>query len=213
MHHDMVTCFVEVLRQARAGPTARETYAVFDGAAPRPNLHMDIATTLAALSGASDPNIRDKRCLLDMTVSNPSGKSAIETYHTDTRAGALAAVKEDFKHRHYAGTFNRAMAVLVPISLEVYGRLGREGEHFLKQLAEHAAGVSGLPKSRLISKWRQLLSVGLQRAVSRRELLYVQKLRDRGVEHVRPIEHMWDLIEDHTAAAALGAGGAGDGGW
>ena len=63
----------------------------------------------------------------------------------------------------------------------------------------------------VLCKWRQLISVSLQCAVSRRELLYVHKLRVRalrlgGAQTARPIEHIWDLIADAAAGApATGA--------
>ena len=58
-----------------------------------------------------------------------------------------------------------------------------------------------------MSKWRQLVSVSLQCALSRRELMYVQGLRVREARAVRPIEQMWDMVEGHADATAAAAGG------
>ena len=87
----------------------------------------------------------------------------------------------------------------------------------LKELATHAASVTGQHKSQLLCKWRQLISVSLECAVSCRELRYMQLMRTRQrdqpvgarLQTVRPIEQMWDLITDHggaaTAAPDIGA--------
>ena len=207
LHHDMTAAVVEVLRRAHIFTVKREDTTCFDGAAVAGrDLRMDVVIPIGAIRGAEDRDIREKRILCDITVANPSGKSAIRLHHTDTRAGALAAVKENLKRQQYSGTFSGAISTLVPFAVETYGRLGKDAEHLLKELAEHAACVTGQHKSQLLCKWRQLISVSLQCAVSRRELCYVHKLRTRaqqpgGAQTVRPIEHMWDLIADASANA------------
>ena len=209
LHHDMTASVVEVLRRAHIYNVRTEDITCFDGAAADGRtLKMDVVVPIGAVRGARDRDIRDKRLLVDITVGNPSGLTAIRTRRTDICAGALAAAAEDRKRRHYRGTFVGAVTTLVPFAVEVYGRLGKDADHILKELAAHAAGVTGQRKSQLLSKWRQLISVSLQCAVSRRELRYVQLLRSRQLrpgslrQSVRPIEQMWDLIADHGGAAA-----------
>ena len=214
LHHDMTAAVVEVLRHAHIYTVKREDPTCFDGAAARADLRMDVVIPVGAVRGAEDRDIRDKRILCDITVANPSAKTSISNHRTDTRAGALAAAKETRKRRHYSGTFIGAISTLVPFAIETFGRLGREADHFLRELAEHAAHATGQHKSQLLCKWRQLISVSLQCAVSRRELRYVHKLRERHAPGVHSIEHMWDLIADNTATAALtgAAHGPGRGG-
>ena len=207
LHHDMSTAIVEVLRRAHIFNPAKEDTTCFDGpATANRTLRMDVVIPIGAIRGARDRAIRDKRVLCDVTVANPSATSAIRVQHTDTRAGALAAAKENSKRRHYRGTFISAISTLVPFAIETYGRLGKDADHLLKELAAHAANVTGQHKSQVLCKWRQLISVSLQCAVSRRELRYVQLMRTRlrageRLQAVRPIEHMWDLIADHDGAA------------
>jgi len=219
LHHDMTAAVIEVLRRAHIYTVSKEDTTCFDGAAAsNSNLRMDVVIPIGAVRGANDRNIRDKRILCDITVANPSAKYAIRRHHTDTRAGALAAAKEDFKRQHYNGTFIGAISTLVPFAIETYGRLGSDADHFIKELAAHTANATDQHKSQLLCKWRQLISVSLQCAVSRRELRYVQKLRARQLvaerpegaqpQTVRPIEHMWDLIADDAATAAPDAGAA-----
>ena len=60
---------------------------------------------------------------------------------------------------------------------------------------EHGSRTTGQAPSALTNKIYQRLSVALQRAISRRECAYIEKLRDRGV--VPPTtcaaELLWDV--------------------
>ena len=206
----MVACIIDLLRRAGICRVRKEDKRCFDGAAAitRPNLSMDIVVPLAAIGRATDPNIRTKRVLIDVTVPNPSGKTAIQRHRTDLRAGAAAAARETHKQNHYSRTFVAATSHLVPFAVETYGRIGKEGEHFLRELSMHAGGSDGfVPRNQIVSKWRQLVSVSLQCALSRRELMYVQGLRVREARAVRPIEQMWDMVEGHADATAAATGG------
>ena len=109
-----------------------------------------------------------------LTVADPSARSAIRDQHTDTRAGALAAKEDNYKRRHFRGTFVGAISTLVPFAIQSYGRLGKSTDHFLKVLADLAAQATDQHRSQLLFKRRQLTSVRLQCAMScRRELGYV----------------------------------------
>ena len=206
----MAACVVEVLRRARIYTVRREDQTCFDSAAgAHVDYAMDIVVPIRAVRGARDANIREKRILIDVTVPNPSGRTAIRRQRTNVHAGVAAATGETIKHNKYGGTFVAATSHLVPFAVETYGRLGKEAEHFLKELAEHAVGVGAddaYYKSQTVCKFRQLVSVSLQRALSRRELMYVHGLRTREARAVRPIEQMWDLVEGHADVRAATGG-------
>lgn len=77
--------------------------------------------------------------------------------HSD---GYAALAGERFKHNHYDGWFPADRYTLVPMVQETYGRMGREGVKFHKQLASRSdrctVGTDRLVRLHigLISAWR-----------------------------------------------------------
>jgi hypothetical protein len=84
------------------GPITREDTACFSG--PKayavenpPKYSMDITAPVGAARGATDPEIRDKLLLIDISVRNPCGHSAFNDLHSDTVAGAATVKAEETK--------------------------------------------------------------------------------------------------------------------
>jgi hypothetical protein len=192
-HHDVAANgVVMALHSAGVPPSAvrREQMSCFDGpgamsaraAAIKSNktFRMDLVLDASALARARSVEFRNKNILIDVTVTNPAAVSHI-TARSDRTAGVAAADGEQKKRTKYivthGPTFSAATSTLVPFAMETYGRLGDDAHKFVAALVEHGSRVTGQAPSALTTKIYQRLSVALQRAVSRRECAYIEKLR------------------------------------
>ena len=89
----------------------------------------------------------------------------------------------------------------MPLVSESYERLGPSAICFLGQLVEHWASrltcVTDDEKASLMAakpgKFKQMLSVGLQNAMARRETLYLQMLRTKQCSNVPVLDLLWDI--------------------
>ena len=206
LHKDMVYAVVDVMKQCNiGGPINKEDTTCFNG--PRvytdknpTKYYMDITAPPGAARGATDPNIRDKLLMIDVSVRNPCGDSAITELHSNIVAGAAAARAETDKAKHYTGTFSPVTSNLTTAAFETFGRMGTSLKSLLKQFVVHwAIAIVGDQRTaqmgRKMTRLRETLSVALQKALYRRELRYVQALRVKGVSNVPMFEALWDMSE------------------
>jgi hypothetical protein len=208
-HHE----FARVLRQvlAVAGVAASqvrvEDPSCFDGpvalakaAAAKSkgkSFAMDLVLVRGSLLNASDESLRARNILVDASIANPAAVSHISNGSAECARVAAAAV-ETKKCGHYEGTYQPLLSKLVPFVVESYGHVGDMGREFIKQLVDNAMGDTRASQRRatLVHKLYQILSVGLQRALSRRESAYRDKLRDHGILPpgvARSLDPLWDL--------------------
>jgi hypothetical protein len=158
---------------------------------------MDNVLVSGALSNASDESLRAMEILVDVSIVNPAAASHVSKGSAECARVAAAAV-ETKKCVHYEGTYQPLLAKLVPFVVESYGHVGDMAREFIKQLVDNAIGDTRASQRRatLVHKLYQLLSVGLQRALSRRESAYRDKLRDHGILPpglARSQDPLWDL--------------------
>jgi hypothetical protein len=112
LHKDMVYAVIDVMKQCNiGGPITKEDTRCFNGrrayTAENPTKYsMDITAPVGAARGATDPNTRDKLIMIDVSVRNPCGDSAITDLHSNTVAGAAAARAETDKANTYTGTYS-----------------------------------------------------------------------------------------------------------
>ena len=164
---------------------------------------MDLVIPHGALHGASSAKLREKQVLLDITIRSVSALTIIPSLKTHQIPGAAAAKGQDDKMAHYEGTYVRSSQTLVPLVSESYGRLGPSAIWFLGQLVEHWASrltcVTDDEKASLMAaklgKFKQMLSVGLQNAMARRETLYLQMLRTKQCSNVPVLDLLWDMSD------------------
>jgi len=139
---------------------------------------MDLTAPIGAARAATDPNIRDKLLMIDISVRNPCGDTAISKSYSNTVAGAAAAKAETDKAKKYTGTFSPVTSTLITAAFETFGRIGTSLQHLLKQFVVHwAAALVGDQRTaqmgRKMTRLREILSVALQKALYRRALRYV----------------------------------------
>jgi len=209
-HNDVAANVILALQSAGVGASSvrKEQTSCFDGPgamsaraeaiAKNKTFRMDLVISPGSLASAQDEDFRDKTILLDITVPNPAAVSHI-LHHSDRTAGIAAAAGEKLHRDKYTVkhgfTFAPATSTLVAFAIESYGRLGGEATHFIDELVEHGSQTTGQSRSRLVAKTYQRLSVALQRALSRRECAYIDKLRDRGTVATTTCaaELLWDV--------------------
>ena len=136
-----------------------------------------------------------------MTVRSPTTTLALRK-HSDTVQGVAAAIGETDKAATYAGCFYPASATLICFAVETNGLLGKQAEKLLLDMATHKASLETAPlavgpgeagmKGKYVARMRQTMSVGLQTALSNRELGFAQLQRQHGGQSVSPIERLWD---------------------
>ena len=164
---------------------------------------MDLVIPHGALHGASSAKLREKQVLLDITIRSVAAPTIISSLKTHQIPGAAATKGQDDKMAHYEGTYVRSSQTLVPLVSESYGRLGPSATWFLGQLVEHWASrltcVTDDEKASLraakLGKFKQMLSVGLQNAMARREALYLQMLRTKQCSNVPVLDLLWDMAD------------------
>jgi hypothetical protein len=206
LHKDMVYAMVDVMKECNiGGPINLEDTRCFNGpkayaAENRTKHSMDLTAPIGAARAATDPKIRDKVLMIDISVRNPCGDTAISRYHSNTVAGAAAAKAETDKAKKYTGTFSPVTSTLITAAFETFGRIGTSLKFLLTQFVVHwAAALVGDQRAaqmgRKMKRLREILSVALQKALYRRELRYVQALRVKCVSDVPMFEALWDMSE------------------
>jgi hypothetical protein len=202
LHKDIVYAVINVMKQCNiGGPFTKEDTRCFNG--PRvyteentTKYSMDITAPVGAAGGATDPNIRDKLLMIDISVRNRCGDSAITDLHSSTVAGAAAAKAETDKAKTYTGTYSPVTTTLTTAAFEAFGCMGTSLKSLLKQLVAHwAAAIVGDQRTaqmgRKMTRLRETLSVALQKALYRRKLRYVQALRVKLVSNVPMFGALW----------------------
>lgn len=98
----------------------------------------------------------------------PDGTCATYRAQAAQTAGyaALSWAKE--KHQKYRGTFATDQYTLIPFALDQFGAACEEAHRLIQALARRQSQRSGgaWPESQCVARWRQRMSVALQRAVS-----------------------------------------------
>eukprot|EP00953_Heterococcus_sp_UTEX-ZZ885_P001702 1443-Heterococcus_DN1.PRE.3 len=212
LHKDMVYAVIDVMKQCNiGGPITKEDTRCFNGpktyTKENPTKYsMDITAPVGAARGATDPNIRDKLLMIDVSVRNPCGDSAITELHSNTVAGAAAARAETDKANTYTGTYSPVTSNLTTAAFETFGRIGTHLKCLLKQFVVHwATALVGDQRTaqmgRKMTRLRETLSVALQKALYRSELRYVQALRVKRVSNVPMFEALWDMSEADMSSA------------
>ena len=91
-----------------------------------------------------------------------------------------------------------ATTTLTCFAVESFGRIGKQAEHLLDQLAAHKAkrsdvlGVSvSTVKAKYKARVRAVVSVALQKAMSLRELGFLRLMRAHDEASVPRIEQLW----------------------
>lgn len=210
-HRDVALCLVDGLTMASVtrGDIKWEDTTCFDGeraAAARAaatgsgrTMSMDLVIKAGGVTAPDNANIRGKRLLLDVTITNPASASSI-TRGADRVAGTAAAHSESYKLDHqYVNTYNKRNSTLIPFAMEAYGRCGQHAMDLIDVLAEHHHRVSGQSMSIFKAKFYQHMSVGLQRALSRREFVYMEKLREKKLMPRAEVDFIGDMHADRGA--------------
>jgi hypothetical protein len=175
LHKDMVYAMVDVLKVCNIDdPINIEDTRCFNGpkayaAEDCTKYSMDLTAPIGAVSAATDPKIRDKALMIDNSVRNPCGDTAISRYHSNTVAGAAAAKAEADKAKKYTGTFSPVTSTLITAAFETFGRIGTSLKFLLTQSVVHwAAALVGDQRAaqmgRKMKRLREILSVALQKA-------------------------------------------------
>jgi hypothetical protein len=118
------------------------------------------------LAAASTDATGAKSALLDITVTDPTGTTALAAAcKTRCHAAEAAALK---KHKHYDRHIDASRYVLVPASLEVYGAACAELHTFIDAVATWKAngGSSTWAKASIVDWWRRRISFALQAGTS-----------------------------------------------
>ena len=109
--------------------------------------------------------VHSSQCIVDTTVRHPLAKKYMpQAAHTDGYANLKAA---EIKATRYP---DRAGLHLTTASIESFGRLGKDFEALLNDLAaaaNHKQRSRGLPKTRWLHKWKSSLSLVLARGTAR----------------------------------------------
>ena len=105
---------------------------------------------------------------IDVSIVDPTcGGMRIQSSET---AGYAAAhrVKEKFIHYLVTGIFDSASYTIFPFVVEQFGRLSLHAQDFIHAAAQYHAARSGgsLTKSRCAPRWRQVVSIAVQSAIS-----------------------------------------------
>ncbi|CAM9217126.1 unnamed protein product, partial [Choristocarpus tenellus] len=94
---------------------------------------MDLVFHAGALADAGTAPYRDKGLLLDITFAEVQATSHLT--HSPASNGVAAAAAEARKRTHYEGSFDPRSYNLSTFAVESFGRLGKQAESFLDELA------------------------------------------------------------------------------
>lgn len=139
-------------------------------ASDAPGCQMDIVVEggqgLVSVSTGNAAADASKAALIDVTVTDPTGSSALAAACKTRCHAAEAGAKK--KHKHYDKHVDTARYVLVPAAFEVFGAACTELHSFIDAVAswktEHGSGT--WRKSSILDWWRRRLSFALQAGTS-----------------------------------------------
>ena len=164
---------------------------------PDRDLRMDIVIEAGGLRYATASEYRDKSILLDVTYEDPQAGVHMREGSAN-RNGPAAFTSEARKRNHYACTgqasFDERSYKLATLAVESFGRLGKEGNDMIDQVAASIVGGTdassrarkGVCKERLFT----IISVATQVAISRRAHRCRLALRDHQAARGRE-EEAW----------------------
>ena len=102
------------------------------------DLRMDIVIVRGGLRDAPASDFRHKSTLIDVTYADPQARVHLHAGSAD-QDGSAASTSEARKRNHYARvghvSFDERSHKLGTIAVKIFGRLGREGNEFIYQLA------------------------------------------------------------------------------
>ena len=158
------------LRQMGLTGVRSEDYAPFV-VGPRTGLHIDLTIPggqgLTLSRGADAATVAAKNIMIDVSMVDPTADRLLPRAHCEQ--GYAAELRSREKHVHYNPTvFAAAQYTLVPIALETFGSMCKEGHKFWDSVATYKVHQSGgtWHKSAVLEWWRKRLSIAVQSAVS-----------------------------------------------
>ena len=121
----------------------------------------------ATLPGATAADL-GKAALVDIYLADPTSATAIQRFQSAVKDGGALIQGSQVKHTRYGGKFPTIENTLITCGLEIGGRLFRPTDNMLKTAAKHEAARSdgASTYSSCMARWRQRISVALQRAIS-----------------------------------------------
>ena len=143
-----------------------------------PGLRMDITvaggqmkipypmTAAGAPVPGCKPEHRDRGLLLDVYLADPTAQSHRAKAAREGGAALISGAEK--KYTTYTGKYSQSSHTLIPFGVEIYGTLSPHAQRFLKAAAARSvvAGQGAHPYSYWMMRWRQFVSVALQRAAS-----------------------------------------------
>ena len=148
-------------------------------------MHMPQWDKQGRLLRQQDPAKQLNGGLIDVTVVDQTGTDLEAASHT---AGAAAMRKALGKYTKYEGKFPPNYT-LIPIALEQSGRSCPNTSRFVRAAAEHesAACDGAYTVSACIARWRQRISIVLQRSISESVLRTFRKTRADPAKGTAPV--------------------------
>jgi hypothetical protein len=105
----------------------------------------------------------NQQLLIDVSVTRPTGVSALNTYPAVTHEPLLSTIAvEQRKHRTYDAECKLHRWQLYPFVLESYGGLGRDGRKLLAMLCSAACRQADIAPAEFMTHANSLISVALQ---------------------------------------------------
>jgi hypothetical protein len=131
----------------------------------REELRIDILVPGGQLT-MPDPADSGKDILLDVTLSDPTGPRYRAA--AANRSGVAAASAVMAKNNHYLGHLDLDRHKLITIAFELYGYSADETRALIRTVALHQyrSNAAGYTLAQHVARWRQRLSVALQRVAS-----------------------------------------------
>jgi hypothetical protein len=173
---------------------SREPFA----SSTNPSLRIDVVIPGGQMAMPGEgAGAADKAALVDVTLIDPGATEyRLEASRT---AGAAAATKAQEKYNHYLPYTEGARFTLFPVAIELFGAACAETHTLVKALAVHQAQSSGgaWSVSQCVARWRQRLSVVMQRSVSASvasAFARVERDEDRPIPNVGAFAHVRLLL-------------------
>jgi hypothetical protein len=187
-HHTMVRVLAAALTAAGLLGVIQEDVAPFVDRGFDGSMDITIPGRQLALprtpETAAGFHVNGRNALLDITIMDPSTsasrvRSALERGHTAGKGYGK-------KITHYSPHFDATRHTLFPISIELFGYLHPISKQFFSAVSLYQHNRSGgcWPISRCMARWRQLISITLQRTIG--EILSRNLARSLGAAAVAP---------------------------
>jgi hypothetical protein len=133
--------------------------------------------------------------VVDTSLRTPTVDAYLKPVRTNASntAGLAADAGDNDKAKHHHGQLQQGYK-LIPMVQESYGRMGRQGAAFLKQLAAHSAACKGGSCSQIVRRrsmvhasLRTQMSTALAFEVSERVFAYVRGARSQYGRTIAPV--------------------------